>query len=305
MASLPVSTPVAALSNIQSILFATDFSFASERALKYALAIAAASKSRLFVVHVLPLGEAPPSSDFGVREIDPTRKHAEDHLRKLENSGVLAGTEHSVLMERGGVWDVLAKVVKNNSIDLIALGTHGRGGIKKLIMGSVAEQVLRVAPCPVLTIGACAPELTMEFTIQRILFATDFSSGSLQAFPYALTFAQLFDAKLILLHVLDPAMIGWSGQIDHLREQARERLKALVPEGRSDNVEIQMQFGSPGYAIVTSAENEKTDLIVMGTRATTSIAASTHLPWTVAHHVVCHARCPVLTVLSEVQHTAR
>jgi nucleotide-binding universal stress UspA family protein len=299
MACLPVHTPVAALPKIQSILFATDFSSASERALKYALAIAAPEKPKLFVVHALPSGAPQSFSDMGGRDIDPTRKQAEGHLRVLENSGVLDGIEHWAVMEEGNVWDVLLKVIKNKNIDLIVLGTHGRGGIKKLVMGSVAEQVLRLATCPVLTIGSYVPEPTSMFAFRRILLATDFSSGSLHG-PYATALAKRIDAKVILLHVLDPTKVGWSGQIDSMRAQAEKRLRQLIPENNTAQIEPRIQFGSPGYVIVATAEKELADLIVMGAHPTRAVGTSTHLPWTVAHHVVCHAPCPVLTVLGQI-----
>ena len=299
MASLPASSPVSTPVYFHSILFATDFSSISDRALKYAVEIAAPGRSKLFIAHALPSGTPSPSSDYGRRQIDTGRKHVEDRLRSLENSNVLKGIDHEVVMQSGGVWEVLEKVIKSKNIDLIVLGTHGRGGIKKLVMGSVAEEVLRLAPCPVLTIGSAVPELTLAFAFRRVLFATDFSAGSLRALPYATEFSKLVGAKLILLHVLDPTEMGWSAQFESIRAHAVERLKALIPEGNEDRVEMRIHLGSPGYVIVASAEKELADLIIMGAHATRAVGASTHLPWTVAHHVVCHAPCPVLTVLGK------
>ncbi len=299
MASQPADKFVAAPANFRSILFATDFSSISDRALKYAVEIAARNKSELFVVHALPPGTPSPSSDFGMRQTDGRLKQVEDHVRALENSGVLSGIEHQILTQRGSLWDVLEKVIKNKNIDLIVLGTHGRGGIKKLVMGSVAEEVLRLAPCPVLTIGSAVPEPTVAFAFRRVLFTTDFSTGSLRAFSYATSFSELVGAKLILLHVLDPTRMGWSAQFESIRAHAVERLKALIPPGNVARVEVRIQLGSPGYVIVASAHNELADLIIMGAHATHAVGTSTHLPWTVAHHVVCQAHCPVLTVLGQ------
>ncbi len=299
MASLPANRPVGTQAHFRSILFATDFSSISDRALKYAVEIAAPCGSKLFIAHALPSGTPSPSSDYGRRQIDTSRKHVEDSLRLLENSGALKGIEHEVMMQSGGVWEVLEKIIKSKNIDLIVLGTHGRGGIKKLVMGSVAEEVLRLAPCPVLTIGSAVPEPVLAFAFRRVLLATDFSAGSLRALPYATAFSQLVGAKLILLHVLDPTKMGWSAQFESIRAHAVERLTALIPEGNNERVEVRIHLGSPGYVIVASAEKELADLIVMGARATHAVGTSTHLPWTVAHHVVCHAPCPVLTVLGK------
>jgi len=278
---------------IRSILIATDFSTISDRALKYALAIAKAGKSRLFVVHALPAAP-PPSSDFGMREFDSHRREIADRVRVLKNSGALKGVEYSVMLEHGGVWEVLAKTVEQRKVDLIVLGTHGRGGLKKLILGSTAEEVFRVAPCPVLTVGAHVSDPVAGALFRHILVATDYSAGSLHALPYALSLAQTFQARVTLVHAVDPFTI--TALASKIQVQERERLKVLVPQDTSVAVEFQVQFGLPADVILNIAQRQKADLIVMGVHATEALTASTHLPGTVADRVVCCASCPVLTV---------
>ena len=295
MANMAVVTPTSAPITIRSILFATDFSTISDRALKYALAIAKAVKSRLFVVHALPAAP-PPSSDFGVREFDSHRREIADHLRVLKNSGALKEVECSVILEHGGVWEVLAKTIEQKKVDLIVIGTHGRGGLTKLILGSTAEEVFRVAPCPVLTVGPHVPDPPTGPPFRQILVATDYSAGSLHALPYALSLAQTFQARVAVVHAVDPFTI--TTQASKIQEQERERLKVLVPRDTSVAVEFQVQFGLPADVILNIAEKQKADLIVMGVHATGALAASTHLPGAITHRVVCCASCPVLTVKS-------
>ena len=97
-------------------------------------------------------------------------------------------------------------VIEEKAIDLLVIGTRGRGGFRKLALGSVAEELLRLAPCPVMTIGPqVAPAaFTRGAGFHRILFATDFGKGSAKALPVALTLARAQQAKLILLHMIPP-----------------------------------------------------------------------------------------------------
>lgn len=298
MASMPIITPVTASGAIRSILFATDFSPASDRAMKYALAIAAPAKSKFFLVHALSSKAAQPLTDFRIREFDPHRRETETDLRALKNSGRLAGVDHSFIVERGGVWEVLANVIERNRIDLVVLGTRGRSGISKLILGSVAEEVLRLAACPVLTIAPHVPESKSGQAFRNILLATDYSAGSLNAVPYAFCLAQLFHAKVTFLHAIDSIRLAGAVSSEALQAQEREELKTLVPRDVVAEVEFQAEFGPATDVILAVAASKRADLIVMGVHATRALAASTHLPWTIAHRVVCHAPCPVLTVRS-------
>ena len=296
MASMPLITPITEPRTIRSLLFATDFSPPSERAMRYALAIAARGKSKLFLVHVLFAKAAHSLTDLGVSEFDPRRRETETQLRVLQNSGRLTGVDHSIIVERGGVWRVLAKLIEKNRIDLVVLGTRGRSGIPKLILGSVAEEVLRLAACPVLTIAPHVPEFKSGQTFRNILLATDYLAGSLNAVPYGFCFAQLFHAKVTFLHAIDATIVAGAVSREELQAQERERLKTLVPGDVAAEVEFQAEFGPATDVILAVAASKRADLIVMGAHATRAPAASTHLPWTVAHRVVCHAPCPVLTV---------
>src|SRR6266568_2334829 len=188
------------------VLIATDFSATSERALAYALPIVRRNRSMVSIVHaILPEPRESITWDPLPREFDRQRLEAEQEMGRLAEEAVIKDLNPHMLLEKGRVWDVLSSIIQCENTDLLVLGTHGRGGLKKLALGSVAEEVLRLASCPVLTIGPNVPLAnsgTTEF--RRILFATDFGPTSAKAFTYALSLAKGYQAKLLLLHMVPP-----------------------------------------------------------------------------------------------------
>ena len=194
---------------LKNILFATDFSPCSNAALPYALSVARRYGAMLHAAYVMPT-EA--DMLFMSPEIWPAVAEDEDkrmqgYIEQLENQ--LQGLPHDVLTPRGKVSDALARIIEGREIDLLVLGTHGRTGVRKLVMGSVAEEIFRRAACPVLSVGpnvACKPNGEIQF--QHILFATDFSEDSLAALPYAISLAEEDQAQLAMLHVIEQPAAG-------------------------------------------------------------------------------------------------
>ena len=202
---------------------------------------------------------------------------------------------HEGILERGELWNVLNDVIHRHSIDLIVLGSHGRRGLKKLVLGSGAEQIFRNARCPVLAVGPNVPQPSSEvIEFKHIIFATDFSDGSLKALPYALSLAEENQASLTLLHVLP--LVPMQHQI-YLSGGTEKRLEALVPSDAKDwcQVSAVVSFEFPAEGILDLAKIQSADLIVMGVHKHAPRVAA-HLPWAIAYEVVCHAPCPVLTV---------
>lgn len=282
--------------SFSNVLFPTDFSSASEAALPYVKALARYYGAKIFVTHAvtptppvfIPMEPVP-------LDLDAEWRDSQKLLTQFLNRDPLVGTASRGVLERGDVWNVLEDVVQRHSIDLIVLGTHGKHGLKKLMLGSRAEQIFRQASCPVLTIGPrVAPPTNDDVTFKCILFATDFSAGSLRALPYALSLAEENQAKLILLHVIP--LVPLQHQ-DSVAASARDRLEDLVPPEASNwcRPECVVRFEFPAEGILTLAESQDADLIVMGVHKGAP-AASAHLPWAIAYEVVCHAYCPVLTV---------
>lgn len=289
MSSSPQTLVTPALKNI---LFATDFSPCSQAAMPYARAIAERYGSTVHLVHVVspePMMEIPLEQ---VPELDADKDVAQDTIKTLLATKPFGKVPLTSTVERGLLWDVLATLIEEKSIDLVVIGTHGRLGLKKLVLGSVAEQVFRLAPCPVLTVGPEAPhEAAAEVTFKTILFATDFYSGSQHALAYAVSLARADNSRLILLHAVsggkedaDPALAG-----QKIAEMvSAETMQELKPE-------IVTERGHAAETILAVAKDKGAELIVMGTHhAMPSVAA--HLPWTTAAKVVAEAHCPVLTL---------
>src|ERR1017187_202667 len=126
---------------------------------------------------------------------------SKQQLAALIDSKSFKGVQHKELIEEGEVPEVLSKLVRKYGIDLIVIGTGGRKGLGKLLLGSVAEEVFRNAECPVLTMGPHATRWETNGNLQHILFATDFGPESLHGLPYALSLAEENRARLTLLHV--------------------------------------------------------------------------------------------------------
>jgi nucleotide-binding universal stress UspA family protein len=287
------ASPRLALNNV---LVPTDFSAASEKALFYARAFAEDYGAKIFVSHAvnptppvfIPMEPIP-------IDLDAEWQDADQQLKRFADNPLLSGTRHSAILSRGETWNVIDDIIRLHSIDLIVLGTRGRHGLKKLVLGSGAEQIFRQADCPVLTVG---PNVEVPAgdaaAFRHIVFATDFSAGSLQALPYALSLAEENEATLTFLHVM--SMVLPQQQVE-VEEIIRKRLEVLIPSNAADwcHPSAVVNFEFPSEGILHVAEEQCADLIVMGVHKRAS-RVSSHLPWAIAYEVISHAHCPVLTV---------
>lgn len=290
------SAPVTSAISIGRILVATDFSPVSDNALLYALPVAEFYNAALYVLHVVMPAPSPmPSMEFEPMPADYGQTQAQEEFRRLEESALLARYRHWLMLEEGEVAAALREAVTKHEIELVVVGTHGHGGVFKMLMGSVAEEVFREVQCPVMTVGPRVPKCE-RWGFRRILVATDYQQGSLRALPYATSLAQA-GAEIILVHALTSG--GWiPSEASRMIAAEEARLKSVLPPEicPDGGVAVVAEFGSPAEVIVRVAEQRGADLIVMGTRPTESGRGATHLPWSVAHQVVHDAHCPVLTV---------
>jgi len=287
MITAALATPVA----IRNILYATDFSTYSNAALPYALAIAHQYQAGLLAVHVLA-----PSSYllFASPESWPAILDTEEEKQQINAEHLeaqLRGVRHEVIIAAGEIPDVIFRLSRERQSDLIVLGTHGRTGLPKLLMGSVAEKIFRNASLPVMTVGPNVnPHSRAVAEVNRVVFATDFSRESVAALPHAISIAQEHQAQLSLLHIAAETVAG--------PEQLQLRLRELVPvtPGLFDPKCV-LRVGSIGEQILRFAEEDQADLIVLGIHAPhrhmTSLA---HLAPTPLQQIVANASCPVVTV---------
>jgi nucleotide-binding universal stress UspA family protein len=295
---------------LNNVLFATDFSAAAETALPYAVAICRRYGSTLHAAHViqelsiLVHGETVNPVTFESAYEAELREAREQMMHLVSD---LKCIPHHTYIRRGNIWNVISAILEKQRIDLLIVGTHGRSGVGKLLMGSVAEEIVRQAPCPVLTVGPNASgRIKQEFQadgkdfapaeieLRCIIFATDFTPESLAAAPFAISLAEEFQARLGLLHVLQEQ----DGHRPNLTEWALEQLERLVPEEASlwCTPEPIVKFGSPAECILEAASDRNADLIVLGVRPVVRLGAVTHLLRATTHKIIAKASCPVLTV---------
>ncbi len=284
---------------LKNVLFATDFSPAANAALPFAIQIARRYGAKVYGVHVRPAelyGPAPPESWPLVAEA--SRDAAKEDARQLEEQ--LQDIPHEVIVGEGDIWGVLASVIQDSDIDLIVLGTRGRTGLGKILLGSVAEEIFRQAPCPVFTVGPhVAFNAERAVKMHEILYPTDFSPESLAAAPYAVSLAQENQARLTLLHVFENPKAGDLLDPEQFRNPTLRVLRSLVPAEAElwCEPEYLVEHGVPADTILQLAEQKGTDLIVLGVRRPHGVpGAATHLGGALAHKVVSHAKCPVLSV---------
>ncbi|MGA8489352.1 MAG: universal stress protein [Terriglobales bacterium] len=292
-----MSSPVASIHvSLRNILLATDFSPCSEMALAYGAGLSRRYNATLYSVNVV----REEITDY-VQPPDPFyfRHLAEKKMAKLAELEPFQGIKHRELIKEGVVSKVLSDLIDRLEIDLVVLGTHGRHGIKKLVLGSVAEEIVDSALCPVLALGpSVSPKSVPELKVGRILYATDLLHGSARAFRYALGLAEQERAHLALLHVLKIPRDVHSGYTQSEKEMATKNLMQLLPPETTLSAEPQffVEIGVPADHILKVAEEQRADLIVMGPHHTSYARVSAHLPWVTPHQVLCHAQCPVLTV---------
>ncbi|MGD1214668.1 MAG: universal stress protein [Terriglobales bacterium] len=272
---------------LKNILFATDFSPCSNAALPYALSVARRYGARLHAAHVMPTKAemvlmSPESWPAVAEEAAEEDKRIQAYIAQLEKQ--FQGLPHDVLTPRGKVADALAQIIEGREIDLLVLGTHGRSGVGKLFLGSVAEEIFRRAACPVLSVGpnvSCNPDGEIQF--QHIVFATDFSEDSLAALPYAVSLAEEDQAQLALLYVVEQPAAGIA-DLEEFKASLMRRLQELVPPEAEPwchaecLLEFGQQFAPPAERILEIAGDQAADLIVLGVRPVQRQAGAHHTP---------------------------
>jgi nucleotide-binding universal stress UspA family protein len=282
----------------RSILFATDFSSSANLAMPYAGGLARSFGATLYAIHVQePINYAVPPASWQSEEIT---RDAELHcLTDAVRREYPEITPHMIKGE-GIVWLALADAVKRYEIDLVVIGTRGRTGVGKFLLGSQAEEILRHMTCPVLTVG---PEATskerQQGRMRSIVFATDFGQASLAAAPYAISLAEERATKLALLHVVEKREAHETKMPDRCGEQCEKQLEKLLPQDAKfwcDPMLI-VEYGQTWEKILEVAKKRDADLIVLGVHPPEGVpGAATHLSKATVHKVIAYATCPVLTI---------
>ena len=280
---------------LKNILFATDFEVSASRALPFAVALADRYGAKFYAVHVIPPGAyalaRPESIDLTLEEL---QAHAIRALNQIIDPLRQQGQRCGTLLGCGDVLAVLMEFVRNHGVDLVVVGTSSRGGLGKVLLGSTAEEIIRVAPCPVLTVG---PHVTAvaPVGVRSIVCATDFSLGSLRAAEFAVSLAHEYQADLTLVHVVEEVLTESPGPAIQLAEQ---RLHEMIPSEPKLQYEpeVVVEIGPVAERILAVANELIADFIVMGVRGAGAFAETASHFGSIAHRVVALAPCPVMTV---------
>ena len=277
------------------IAVATDLTD-TEYLLPYAIAQAKASRASLILVHAVLPHESSPMEGGAVVYYDPLRMDRDARLmleglaRSLRDQGI----ECATAVRHGFVPDVISEVVRNSGAGRLILGTHGRRGLKKFVLGSVARQLLEVIEVPVCTVGPRAHRDTMT-RLDTILHPVSLGGMHEVSAALALAVGRQFGAQVVLLHVLPPAPASTRNAASAVAA-ATEQLNRLIPANAvpGTRAEIRSAHGSAVAEILAAAEENRAGLIVLGVHA----PAHSWLPGTepAAYKILVSAPCPVLSL---------
>jgi nucleotide-binding universal stress UspA family protein len=291
---------------IRRILCPTDFSEYAQRALHQAIPLARWYESSLTALHVLPATvpvdgmfpySLPPHEGVRAR----VGQELDDFVAPAREAGITADT----VVRDGPAPSAILELARSLPADLLVMGTHGQGGLERLVLGSVTESVLRKAPCPVLTTSREERAFSGPAPFKRILYATDFSPAADRALGYALSLAEEAQGALILVHVLEgPTLAATTSGMpvnlsrvtaDLARDAQKALREAVPPEARVwCEAEEHVAFGRPADEIVRLARERDAQAIVMGVHGRNALDLM--LFGSTTHHVIRKAPCPVLTI---------
>ncbi len=289
----------------RTVLVPTDFSATADAAVTLGGAMAAAVEAELHLLHVRVL-MADPALDDGHHATVEELLSATDE-KVLEALKSLPAHDHPAIRHhvvRGlSIAEAILEVVSNEGIDLIVMGTHGHRGVRRLLLGSVAEEVVRTSPVPVLTVRAedgVRPGLPT-----RLLVGCDFSSSSRSAVRWAGSWARATGGTVTLAHAVEPVVypefyavdIFPEDLMDRIATRSREAMEELAHEElRGVPYTVDVLHGSPVGALIDAARDGNHDLLIVGHRGLSQLEEL--LIGSVASGLVRKSPIPVLTTRS-------
>jgi len=283
--------------NIDKILCPIDFFPASDKAVDYAVGLAEIYNAKIYLLHavvpVIPVAYEFPLDTAGIgREMQEAARH---EMNKLIARVKTRDVKAESLIRAGAVHDVIRRAITTIKPDLIAMGTHGRGGIDRWFLGSMAEWLMRHSPVPVLTISD--KERLRRPAFRKIVVTTDFSAGTADALEYAFSIAQENNSRITLLHVINDIAMDISRKYrDSIIEGVETKLQKMVPREAWEWCEIRtsVEVGHPLKMIEQTLEKEKPDLLVMNIHGKGMLDRA--LVGSTAERVVRTAKCPVMLI---------
>jgi nucleotide-binding universal stress UspA family protein len=282
---------------IHNVLIATDFSHHSVAALNYGLIFAHRYSAHSEIVYVLPADEyalAGPEALTAAK--DAARRDLLELKAMLRHSHALEeDVDYRVCMLEGSAADCLLEWAREKRVDLIVVGTHGRSGLGKIILGSVAEKVFRHSRVPVLTIGPHIRRSAETGGAHGILAPCDLTPRSHPAVRFACALAKEHNSPLTILHVIGESTEGMKLDPERVKQGITEELAKIVGK-YSDGVDVRyrIESGNVASTILDAAAEINSDLIVLGVRPSSGLLD--RFMWPIAYELVREAACPVLTI---------
>src|SRR5260370_41435681 len=247
-------------------LGARAFSKRAGMALKMASANGKIFGSEILLVHAVspPMyaaGEGPVMPEI----IDAALESAKDEMKKLIASEQrLDGLRLKTIVTYSGAIDLIEQIASEQKVHLIVVGSHGASGLERLLLGSVAETILRKAACPVLIAGPhCHAE---QYPLRSILFATDLETTGLRAAQYASALSERVNGRLTLLHVINKRLMIPTVQSEIIEKSRQQQLRSLLPADVDlfCTPKLRLEYGAPAEVISAVAESESAILLVVG-----------------------------------------
>jgi nucleotide-binding universal stress UspA family protein len=295
---------------IKRIVFPTDFSSCADNAFRHALFLARHHGAELRIIHVMlmhrnemldPLHYLPNIDDVYQKLEDNAVSRIQDMIEAGQAADIPI---HKTVLRGLSIEETILEFVKDKPADIIVMGTHGNRGIRRFLLGNVAEKIVRLAPCSVFTIRESGHAEPLH-AINRILVPVDFSDYSKQALLAATEIAEAYNAHIEVLHVIEklhlPSLyVAGRSPLPHrteeLQEAVTEEIKSMISHigGSLDGSIITVVEGNSAREIVHFADEHEIDLIVIATHGLTGIRH--FLLGSVTEKVVRFAGCPVFTV---------
>ena len=292
--------------SFDSILVPTDGSDAASRATDHALSLAETFDADLHALCAVDLQQAAGPFDAGGLErgfVDALREQAQADAQAVGADWDRPDRFH-VGVEEGIPSKVILNYIDEHDIDLVVMGTHGRTGLRRFVLGSVSEHVLRESPVPVLVTRATETPPALPY--RNVLVPTDGSDCANSALEHALSISSAYEATLHALNVVDEAAIRSSpggglpsGYLENLESVGEQTLASITQQAQEANVDVQtaVRRDRPGRGIQAYAADNDVDLVVMGTHGRSGVERV--LLGSTTEHVIRKTDFPVLAIPGE------
>lgn len=292
MATVRASNLLNPVASLKNILFATDFSEASMKAFPYTASLAQKFGASIFACHIITptalVTAAPQSAPYFY---EAEHAAATKELDNILHSPLLEGIKTRALLPLGILGDALLAEINQHHIDLVVAGTHGRTGLRRLLLGSAVEGICRVATCPVLTVGPDHPASRIK--LDNILVPTDLSEESMRSLPFVLRIAGAYGAKVTVLHVLPEETAG-NPDTQKLAEPVYKNMVDIFePRLAPLKAEFVIEPGETVETILKVARDKNVDMIVLGVRD--AFLHGVHVRTSVAYRIMAASHCPVVS----------